>query len=66
MISHSELSDKLRASLQQRLSARYKIRHLSEDSGLPYHQLYRFLKGNQVSESFINQAWHYCTNVLGA
>jgi len=39
MISHSELSDKLRASLQQRLSARYKIRHLSEDSGLPYHQL---------------------------
>ena len=63
MISHSELSDNMRASLNERLSSRYKIRHLSEDSGLPYHQLYRFLKGKQVSESFINQVWSYL-NVL--
>lgn len=64
MILHSKLSDMMRASLSERLSSRYKIKHLSEDTGLPYHQLYRFMNRKSVSESFINQVWAYL-NVLG-
>ena len=62
--SDKSLSDLLRDELNARLSARYKIKHLSEDTGLPYHQLYRFINKKPVSESFINQVWTYL-NVLG-
>lgn len=49
-------TDILRQSLRDRLSKRYKLRYMAEDMGVSYIQLYRFTKGEKVTEDFINKA----------
>jgi predicted transcriptional regulator len=65
MDSHSDsiLSNNMRASLNEVLSVRYNLVHLSEDADINYYQLYRFMKGKRVSEQVINKIWYYI-NVL--
>jgi hypothetical protein len=44
-----ELSDWMRREIRGKLSKRYKLTHLSEDMGVNYAKLYRFMKGRNVT-----------------
>jgi hypothetical protein len=43
-----ELSDWMRKEMNNMLSKRYKLTHLSEDMGVNYAKLYRFMRGKNV------------------
>ena len=57
--SDVSLSDWMRGELHKRLSNRYKLTHLSEDTGMSYAQLWRFSSGKPVSEQFLNEMFRY-------
>jgi len=57
--SDLSLSDWMRGELHTRLSSRYKLTHLSEDSDLNYAQLWRFCNSKPVSEQFLNEVFKY-------
>ena len=57
--SDVSLSDWMRGELHKRLSNRYKLTHLSEDSDLNYAQLWRFCNSKPVSEQFLNDVFKY-------
>jgi len=44
-----QLSDWMRREIRGKLSKRYKLTHLSEDMGVNYAKLYRFMQGRNVT-----------------
>lgn len=44
-----QLSDWMRKEIRSKLSKRYKLTHLSEDMGVNYAKLYRFMRGKNVT-----------------
>ena len=42
------ISDWMRKEIKLKLSKRYKLTHLSEDMGVNYAKLYRFMRGQNV------------------
>ena len=57
--SDVSLTDVMRGELQKRLSNRYNLRHVSEDCGVAYHQVWRFNGGKPVSEEVINRLFKF-------
>ena len=45
--------------LDSLLVKRYKMTHMAEDMSVNYSMLYRFMKGESVSEEFYIQAFKY-------
>jgi hypothetical protein len=43
------ISDWMRKEIKLKLSKRYKLTHLSEDMGVNYAKLYRFMQGRNVT-----------------
>jgi hypothetical protein len=44
-----QLSEWMRKEIKLKLSKRYKLTHLSEDMGVNYAKLYRFMQGRNVT-----------------
>ena len=44
-----QISDWMRKEIRSKLSKRYKLTHLSEDMGVNYAKLYRFMRGKNVT-----------------
>jgi hypothetical protein len=44
-----QLSDWMRREIRGKLCKRYKLTHLSEDMGVNYAKLYRFMQGRNVT-----------------
>jgi len=44
-----QLSEWMRKEIRGKLSKRYKLTHLSEDMGVNYAKLYRFMQGRNVT-----------------
>jgi hypothetical protein len=49
-----QLTDWMIRQVKERCRDRYRLIHLSEDTGLKYNQLWRFVNGHQVNQQFIN------------
>jgi len=54
-----DVRDFIRKELESLLNRRYKMTHMAEDMGLNYSMLYRFMKGESVSEDFYVQCFKY-------
>lgn len=55
--SDKTLSDVIRGELNARLSSRYTLKNFSDDTGLKYYTLWRFVNRKPVSEQFINDLY---------
>jgi hypothetical protein len=54
-----QLTDWMIRQVKERCRDRYRLIHFSEDSGLKYGQLWRFIHGHQVNQQFINDLFNY-------
>jgi len=53
------LTDWMRDRLITQLTPRYKVAFMAMDMGVTYHQLWRFMRGEKMSEPFINKAFNF-------
>lgn len=60
-----ELTDYVRDQLIQMLTPRYKLGFMALDMDVTYHQLWRFMRGEKMSEVFINKAFRFLLNSRG-
>lgn len=49
-----QLTDWMIRQVKERCRDRYRLINFSEDTGLKYNQLWRFVNGYQVNQQFIN------------
>jgi hypothetical protein len=49
-------TEEIREAIKSKINRRYKLSLIAEDIGVSYMQLWRFMKGEKVSEDFINKA----------
>jgi hypothetical protein len=54
-----QLTDWMIRQVKERCQDRYRLIHLAEDTGLKYNQLWRFMKGHQVNQQFINDLFKF-------
>jgi hypothetical protein len=60
-----QLTDWLRDQLIAMITPRYKIGFMAMDMDVTYHQLWRFMRGEKMSEEFINKAFRFLLNSHG-
>jgi hypothetical protein len=52
-------SEWLRQEIKSKITKRYKLSMIAEDMNVSYMQLWRFLKGEKVSQDFIDKAMKF-------
>jgi hypothetical protein len=52
-------SEWLRQEIKSKITKRYKLSMIAEDMDVSYMQLWRFLKGEKVSQDFIDKAMKF-------
>ena len=52
-------SEWLRQEIKSNITKRYKLSMIAEDMNVSYMQLWRFLKGEKVSQDFIDKAMKF-------
>jgi hypothetical protein len=52
-------SEWLRQEIKSKITKRYKLSMIAEDMGVSYMQLWRFIKGEKVSQDFIDKAMKF-------
>jgi hypothetical protein len=52
-------SEWLRQEIKSKITKRYKLSMIAEDMSVSYMQLWRFLKGEKVSQDFIDKAMKF-------
>jgi hypothetical protein len=52
-------SEWLRQEIKSKMTKRYKLSMIAEDMNVSYMQLWRFLKGEKVSQDFIDKAMKF-------
>jgi hypothetical protein len=60
-----QLTDWLRDQLIAMITPRYKIGFMAMDMDVTYHQLWRFMRGEHMHETFINKAFRFLLNSKG-
>lgn len=55
--SDRSLSDTLRDELNARLSARYKLKHFADETGLKYYSLWRFMNHKPVTNQLLDELY---------
>jgi hypothetical protein len=61
-----QISDWMRKEISGMLNKRYKLTHLSEDMGVNYAMLYRFMRGKNVGGEFYDSFFRvYLTSNYG-
>jgi hypothetical protein len=59
------MTDWLRDQLISFIDKRYKLGFMAMDMDVGYHQLWRFMKGEKMSESFLNKAFNFVISLRG-
>jgi hypothetical protein len=52
-------SEWLRQEIKSKITKRYKLSMIAEDMEVSYMQIWRFLKGEKVSQDFIDKAMKF-------
>lgn len=60
-----QLTEWIRDQLIQMITPRYKIGFMALDMDVTYHSLWRFMRGEQMNEAFINKAFRFLLNSQG-